>query len=263
MKNKILLSFDIEEFDLPCEYNHEVSEFDKFEISRLGTVRILELLAKYQIRATFFVTANFAQKYPELIVEMVKNSHEIASHGVDHSSFEVADLTKSKEILEQISGQKIIGFRMARLAKVDKKEIFEANYVYESSLNPVYLPGRYNNFSAPLLPFNEAFGLRQYPISALPLMRFPLFWLSFKNLPEFIYLVLAIQTLKFTGYFNLYTHPWEYNEASQNPKFGIPKYITRHAGMSMLKRLEEFILKMRQVGEFITFRDSIEANNHE
>ena len=259
MKDKkiILLSFDIEEFDLPEEFGCQVTENSKFEISRKGTEKILEVVNRQNIKATFFVTSNIAEKYPDLIKIMVENGHEVASHGVSHSSFEVEDLKKSRRILENLSGKKIVGFRMARLAPVKKSDIKEAHYHYESSLNPVFLPGRYNNFRSPLLPFDEDCGLKQYPISAVPGIRFPLFWLSFKNLPFKFYLMLAKFTLKQTNYFNMYSHPWEYNEESKSQKYGIPAYITRQAGNDLADRLENFIIEMKKVGEFVTFRDTL------
>ena len=68
MKNpEILLSFDIEEFDLPEEYKASVPEEDKFEISRCGTRAIIELMKETGAKATFFTTAVFAMRYPELI----------------------------------------------------------------------------------------------------------------------------------------------------------------------------------------------------
>ena len=55
----ILLSFDTEEFDLPCEYGvkHRPVE-DGMEVSRYGLVRILDLLKAEDVRATFFCTRN-------------------------------------------------------------------------------------------------------------------------------------------------------------------------------------------------------------
>lgn len=48
------------------------------------TRKVLEALAKAEQRATFFVVARKAQKYPELVKEMVEAGHEIALHGFQH-----------------------------------------------------------------------------------------------------------------------------------------------------------------------------------
>ena len=252
-KTPLLLSFDIEEFDLPEEYQIQVSNEEKYEISRQGTCRILNLCNANCIKATFFVTGNFARRFPEIIRDMAINGHEIASHGMAHSSFAVTHLAESKAVLEEISGCRVNGFRMARLAPVAKNDILNADFHYESSLNPVWLPGRYNNFRAPLRPFKEECGLWQFPVSALPGLRFPLFWLSFKNLPLMLYTSMAKFSLHRCGMFNLYSHPWEYVRAAAAPKWHIPRYITRHAGEVQAERLEYLINQLRPVGNFMTF----------
>lgn len=254
-KSKFLLSFDIEEFDLPEEYGASIDVSDKFEISRKGTEAILELLRSLGVKATFFVTGVFAQHYPELIHQMVNDNHEVASHGMDHSRFEIAHLKESKEVLENISGREVTGFRMARLATVDKQDIKDAGYTYESSLNPIWLPGHYCNLTSPLLPFKEKCDLWQFPVSAVPLVRFPLFWLSFKNLPLFIYKPIAALAAKMTGYYNMYSHPWEYNAAAGEKRWNIPGFVVRHAGDEQLNRLRALILYLLRKGEFITFSE--------
>lgn len=260
-ENIILLSFDIEEFDLPEEFGAKIPESEKLSIAGAGTERILEVIEKTGIRATYFVTGKFAEAFPDLIGRMTASGGEIASHGYDHSYFETEHLERSARVLEKISGQEIRGFRMARLAPVKKEEILKAGYRYESSLNPVWLPGRYNNLTAPLLPFREPCGLLQFPVSALPLIRFPLFWLAFKNLPLKLYCALAAFALKRTGYYNMYSHPFEYNEQARDPKWKIPGYITRHAGPDQAKRLETLIETLRPHGRFITFKQWMEQND--
>lgn len=257
MKKQVLLSFDIEEFDLPEEFGVKVPETEKFAVSGCGTENILSILDRCDVRATFFITGKFAEKFPELVARMVSRGDEIASHGMDHSRFEVADLKSSKLLLEKISGQSVVGFRMARLAEVEKNDILSAGYQYESSLNPVWLPGRYNNFTSPLMPFQEKCSLWQFPVSALPVVRFPLFWLSFKNLPLGMYIFLAKLAMKRTGFFNMYSHPWEYNADAADAKWHIPKYITRHAGTDQCRRLEMLIKSLKKDAEFVTFGEKL------
>ena len=54
----ILLSFDIEEFDLPTEFGVEISRDDMFSIAGEGTRRILRIVNEAGARVTFFVTAS-------------------------------------------------------------------------------------------------------------------------------------------------------------------------------------------------------------
>ena len=80
----ILLSFDIEEFDVPRERGLDISFENSMEISKLGFKKILNILKANNVKATMFCTANFVQNAKELINEAINNGHEIASHGVDH-----------------------------------------------------------------------------------------------------------------------------------------------------------------------------------
>ena len=57
----ILLSFDIEEFDLPTEYGLAISWEEQLRVSREGSGHILNVLARHGVRATFFCTARFAE----------------------------------------------------------------------------------------------------------------------------------------------------------------------------------------------------------
>ena len=77
----ILLSFDIEEFDMPFEYGLSLSWEEQIRISSEGCRKILNCLSRHEVKATFFCTARFAENAPELIREISESGHEIASHG--------------------------------------------------------------------------------------------------------------------------------------------------------------------------------------
>ncbi|MEI9920206.1 MAG: hypothetical protein WDO14_15635 [Bacteroidota bacterium] len=58
---QVLLSFDIEEFDVPVEdYGVKIS-LEQIKISAEGTLTILDILHNYKVKATFFSTVTFAQ----------------------------------------------------------------------------------------------------------------------------------------------------------------------------------------------------------
>lgn len=236
----ILLSFDIEEFDMPFEYGKTISFADQLAVSTEGTEKILALLKQHQVKATFYCTANYAMHKPEVIGQIVVNGHEIASHGYYHSEFEVGHLRQSKEALEQLTKQKVLGYRMARMMPVDEKEIFKAGYIYNSSINPTYLPGRYNNFKKPRIWFYQNQVL-QLPSSVTPFMRFPLFWLTFHNLPFGLIKFLCNRTHQKDGYLNLYFHPWEFTDLDQPERYNFPKYVVKNTGDTFVKRISDFI----------------------
>ena len=239
----ILLSFDIEEFDMPFEYQKDISFDEQISISGKGTVIILDLLLKHSLKATFFSTVTFANEVPDLIERIVKEGHELASHGIYHSQFEDKHLLESKLALEKLSGLTIYGFRMPRMRDVNNKELFVSGYKYNSSLNPTWLPGRYNHLDKPRSCYKEE-GVLQIPASVSPLLRFPLFWLSFHNLPLALYKYLALKSVKKDGYLNIYFHPWEFTDLTNKEKFGFPGYVSKNSGDIMTKRFDQFLTSL-------------------
>jgi peptidoglycan/xylan/chitin deacetylase (PgdA/CDA1 family) len=87
-----------------------------------------------------------------LIQQLLSEGHELASHTWFHSDFEEKHLSESKE-LEQLFDTKVVGLRMPRMSPVSEDAVSNAGYFYNSSINPTYLPGRYNNFSVSRKPF--------------------------------------------------------------------------------------------------------------
>jgi len=255
----VLLSFDIEEFDMPFEYGKEISFADQIAISRQGTIAILDLLDKHKVIATFFCTVTFAENVPDLIKRITETGHELASHGYYHSDFKPEHLLQSKLKLEELSGKEITGYRMARMMPVDEKEIEKAGYIYNTSINPTYLPGRYNNLKVSRTFFSKQ-NVLQIPASVSPILRFPLFWLSFHNLPLVIYKALTNWTYKKDHYLNVYFHPWEFTDLNDIERFGFPAYVRKNTGVKMINRMDNFIkwLKTKNY-PFGTFQDFIKT----
>jgi peptidoglycan/xylan/chitin deacetylase (PgdA/CDA1 family) len=256
----ILLSFDIEEFDTPVEYGAEISFEQQMAVSADGAKSILNVLHDNNIHATFFCTANFATHAPlEIIQQMHTNGNEIASHGYYHSWFDLKHLKESKDELESITGKEVKGYRMARMMPFDETELVKAGYSYNTSLNPTFLPGRYNNFKKPAT-WHYSNGMLQIPASVTPILRIPLFWLALHNFPFSIYVRLCKLTLKKYGYLNLYYHPWEFSDEILNKeKYNMPFYIRRNAGRKMAQRLSRLIQILKDENqEFLTFSEFIE-----
>lgn len=184
----ILLTFDVEEFDLPLEYGIAIDKERQLQITLKGLNAILSVLNEHNVRATFFVTAYFAECFPELIRHISEN-HEIASHMYYHSNHRSNDAANSRIKLTEITAKPVYGFRAPRLEAVPLKELRDAGYRYDSSLNPTYIPGRYNGFFKKRKIHSDATtGMRVVPMSVTPIFRIPLFWLSFKNMNYRLYL---------------------------------------------------------------------------
>jgi hypothetical protein len=258
LDKKILLTFDLEEFDLPLEYDCPISDSDQINISNNGLQKLSILLSEYNLSATFFTTSLFAGKNRDLI-KGLSIKHEIASHSKSHSSFKETDLTDSKSELEEITGKQVYGFRMPRFKKIDQALLKEAGYKYDSSINPTIIPGRYNNFSADRkIHFDTSTNLFEVPLSVSPLIRFPLFWLSFKNIPFTIYTSLCRRAIRKDGYLHLCFHPWEFADLSS---FKIPGYIKTISGDAMSERFERLIADLNKIGHFMTISDFIDNSS--
>lgn len=191
------------------------------------------------------------------MARIINEGHELASHGVNHTVFKPEDLLASRLRLEQLSKQPVHGYRMARMMKVDKDAVAKAGYVYESSLNPTFIPGRYNNFTKPRHPFWQN-GVIQIPVSVTPLVRFPLFWLAAHVLPQKLYRTLSMTALRKDGYFCTYFHPWEFYDLKSLQQEGIklPGMICRNSGEGMRERLDGLIKYFKARGkEFNTIFD--------
>lgn len=83
------------------------------------TPKVLELLDKYNQKASFFLIAQKAKKHPEIVKKIVERGHTIGSHDLYHrwtSNFRktkqmTAQIGESVRILEEISQTKIKFYR--------------------------------------------------------------------------------------------------------------------------------------------------------
>lgn len=249
-KPSVLLSFDTEEFDMPMEYGQQIPWEEQLGVCADGVDKLLLLLEAQNVNATFFVTGNFAEHESEL-TRKIALAHEIGSHTYYHSSFKNEDLLASRILLERITGKSVIGLRMPRMSYVDPLEVIKAGFLYDASINPTYLPGRYNNLGKPRTTFCEH-GLLRIPATVSPIFRIPLFWLTFKNFPLALYKTLCKQALQKDGYICLYFHPWEFVDLSE---YAIPGYTRRYSKELLLDRLDELISYLLKYAEFSTISE--------
>lgn len=254
-----VLSFDVEEFDLPREHGEEISLEEGVRVSSEGLEKILEIMKKSAVKATFFVTGNFAEKNPELVRRIVREGHEVACHGVDHFSPKESDLERSKNIVEKVARVKVFGYRVPRMQKIDYKKLKELGYEYDSSVNPAFIPGRYNHFKVSRKPFRKN-GVVEIPTSVATRLRVPLFWLALHLFPLYFYLALAKICLRETGFFATYFHPWEFSDLS---KFSsVPFYIKKNSGEKLCKRLEKVVARLKESNvEFLTYGEFCKESN--
>ena len=108
--------------------------------------KLLDLYAKYGIKATFFYTGYIAKLYPEVVKMAANLGHEIGSHGKSHlkeNGFDIMPYEKqvkhleySKKLLEDISGKPVISFRSPalRVSPNTATALLETGFHIDSSI---------------------------------------------------------------------------------------------------------------------------------
>jgi polysaccharide deacetylase family protein (PEP-CTERM system associated) len=114
-----------------------------------NTERLLDLFAAFDIRATFFVLGWVAERFPTLVQRIVREGHEVASHGFEHRLVYSQtprefrdDLRRARVALEQAAGSPVFGYRAPSYSIVRKSMwaldvLIEEGYAYDSSIYPI------------------------------------------------------------------------------------------------------------------------------
>lgn len=143
---------DVEDYYHVSGFADRISpqQWDAYE-SRVerNTHRILRLLDRHQVRATFFVLGWVAERFPDLVREIKRCGHEVGSHSywhrlvytMDCDEFH-ADLTRSRTVLEQITGEPVVAYRAPSFS-ITKTSLWALDILiaegfrYDSSIFPV------------------------------------------------------------------------------------------------------------------------------
>lgn len=217
--------------------------------------RILGLLAKRQAHATFFTLGWVAERYPALVRRISAAGHEVASHGYGHlrASEQTPDqfrddITRSKAILEEITGMPVRGYRApsfsigaANLWALDV--LAECGYQYSSSIYPIR-HDHYGMPDAPRFAFRpSANGVLELPVTTVSLMRrnFPAGGGGYFRLAPYAFSRWIMQRVNRADGEPciFYFHPWEIDPAQPRPS-GLT-FKTRFRHYVNLSRMEERI----------------------
>ncbi len=147
-----ILTVAVEDYYQVGSFNRAVQlgQWHRFE-SRVqrNTLRALDILDEHGVHATFFALGWIAEEFPEVIREIVRRGHEVASKGYWHRSIRQMtpgefrdDLLRSREALEKAGGQRVRGYRAAHdwLAPEDLwalEVLAQENFDYDSSICPM------------------------------------------------------------------------------------------------------------------------------
>ncbi len=251
------LTVDFEDWYQGIEIPCEAWEGYESRIERSGR-RLLAILERAKVHATFFVLGWIAERYPALVGEIVAQGHEIATHGWSHTlvyrltpdTFR-DELRRSLRALEGLAGRPVLGHR-APYFSITRDSLWalpilqEEGLVYDSSVFPVN-NYRYGIPDAPRWPYRireEGRGLQEFPITTWRVLG--------RNLPVaggayfriFPYLVTrtAFASVNREGHPAVfYIHPWEVDPEHPRPplprRIALPHYANLGRTAPRLERL--------------------------
>jgi peptidoglycan-N-acetylglucosamine deacetylase len=114
-----------------------------------GMPRVLDLLRRHDLRATFFCPGYTAERYPDLLRRVRDEGHEIAHHGYLHEAIagmnrrqEAEVLDRGLDALERVVGVRPVGYRapMWETTYVTAELLLDRGFGYDSSLMDSDLP---------------------------------------------------------------------------------------------------------------------------
>ncbi len=113
------------------------------EFGAIGATRILDLLRRYGIAATWFIPGHTIETYPEICARIHAEGHEIAHHGYAHEpptrlsrAEEAAVLRRGSAVIEHLTGMAPRGYRSPAwdLSADSVDLLLEQGFVYDSSM---------------------------------------------------------------------------------------------------------------------------------
>lgn len=242
-------------------------EFKKSSVEE-NTLKILDILDKYKISATFFVLGWVAEQKKQLVKTISEKGHEIACHGYSHDLAYtlgekklLQDILKSKILLEDIISQPIVGYRAPSFSISDivLKILKELQFTYDSSYNPFRWNERYGKIDSTLQSINNGCYLTKYGLLEIPLSTFSIFKINipvgggayFRIIPYFIFKRLVKAILEKRNFYTFYIHPWELEPSQEKIKNIKLNFKFRHYyGLRSTEKKFEKILKFLKDSEY-------------
>jgi polysaccharide deacetylase family protein (PEP-CTERM system associated) len=189
-----------------------------------NTERVLELLDRYHVRATFFALGKVCERFPQLLPAVASAGHEIASHGYGHElvyrltpqQFE-ADLRKSIGVIEGQIGQRPRGYR-APAFSITRKSLWagrvlaKLGFQFSSSVFPIH-KNRYGISDWPSAPCKWVdCDLVEFPLTTLSVLghRIPVCGGGYLRLWPSVVHAAAVARHNAAGHpAVIYVHPYE------------------------------------------------------
>jgi polysaccharide deacetylase family protein (PEP-CTERM system associated) len=243
----------------------ERSRWNQMEYrAEASTRRLLNLFDDRGIKATFFVLGWVARRSPELVREIHRRGHEVASHGMSHKlvydqtpqEFS-AETYESKALLEDLIGAPVLGYR-ASTYSITRRSLWaldilkEAGFIYDSSIFPIR-HDMYGIPDAPLAPSRiltpKGASIVEFPMSTAPMfgMRLPVSGGGYFRLLPYWLTRAGLNKLnhQLQRPFIFYLHPWEVDPEQPRIRAGWKSRLRHYTN------LEHCEARLRRlIGEF-------------
>jgi len=244
------LTIDVEDYYQVSNFEVDIRREDwpSYPSRVVGsTERILAILDRHQVKATFFVLGYVAEKHPGLVRSIVRAGHEIGSHSFWHRQVHHmtpdefrSDLRTSRDVLENLLGKHVTSFRAPSLS-IGKETLWaleilvEEGFDTDSSVIPTRLDPR-SELDASGRPFAfkcDAGELQEFPVSVYSLggrFGLPISGGGYFRLYPFQLTTRLLRRVneRFGLPFVFYTHPWEYDPDQPRLKAGSALKRFRH-----------------------------------
>lgn len=275
---KCIFSVDVEDWfhilDLPS--SPPMSEWDSLP-SRVekNFMRLLDIFGEKGAHVTCFFLGWVARKFPHLVRDAQARGHEIASHGYSHQLVYqmspqdfLEDATKSKMLLEDITGCPILGYRSSGFSVTEKTPWFfdllmKAGYRYDSSVFPA--PRGHGGLSgarfAPYSVTGSHGTLVEFPITITKVLGWTLCFFGGGYLRLFPYSVIRKMTRKVLAERRpvvFYVHPREIDPRHPRLPMGA---IRRFKSYVNLETTARKICRLCAEFEITTFESFIRENS--
>jgi peptidoglycan/xylan/chitin deacetylase (PgdA/CDA1 family) len=110
---------------------------------KVAVPRLLQILARQEVRGTFFIPGFTAESYPDVVRQIVDGGHEVAHHGYLHEPMQGIDaateagyMDRGLEALEKVAGIRPVGYRAPwwELNWHSPALLADRGFLYDSSL---------------------------------------------------------------------------------------------------------------------------------
>lgn len=269
-----ILTFDIERWHSTSYRREGVSPLRGAEKrTKTGLTKILDILWKKDIKATFFVLGSVAEEDAEIVRMIDSEGHETATHGYAHKLVSERtpedlekDLRLSVKVLEGITGEKILGYRAPGYS-VTKDTVWALDIIkkcglkYDSSIYPVSLRlfTRGGVSGYPRKPFFVREGLAEFPLPVMDLcgVKIPVATAAYFRIFPYAVNAGAIRKMNEKGIpavVNL--HNWEFDP--DHPRMRLPA-VARFKHYYNLDKTEERLDRLTDEFSFVSCAEALDV----